>query len=57
MENDKDVRRLVKDVQKDLPELNTSSLLSDTSILSVPRESDVLNKHASIVRKCTVFDA
>lgn len=55
MESTKDVRRLVKDVQNDLPELNTSSMLSDTSILSVPSESDILNKHASIVRKFIVF--
>lgn len=49
MENNKDVRRLVKEVQGDLPELSTSSLLSDTSILSAPSESEVLKKHASIV--------
>ena len=49
MENNKDVRRLVKEVQGDLPELSTSSLLSDTSILSVPSESEVLKKHTSIV--------
>ena len=49
MEQNKDVRRLVKEVQGDLPELSTSSLLSDTSILSVPSESEVLKKHASIV--------
>ena len=49
MENNKDVRRLVKEVQGDLPELSTSSLLSDTSILSVPSESEVLKKYASIV--------
>lgn len=49
MENNKDVRQLVKDVQPDLAELSTSSILSETSALSLLSESDVVNKHKSFV--------
>lgn len=45
----KDIRELVKTVQSDLPEVNTSSILNETSIVSVINESSILNEHPSMV--------
>lgn len=45
----KDIRELVRTVQSDLPEANTSSILNETSIVSTVNDSDILKEHQSIV--------
>ena len=51
MENDKPTspRTIVRSVQNDLPEAAPSIVMSDTSVVSLPRESDFVKDHKSYV--------
>lgn len=51
----KDIRQLVKTIQPELPEAGLSSILSETSIVSVLNESDILKDHKSMVILCFVY--
>lgn len=42
-------RTIVRSVQNDLPEAPPSIVMSDTSVVSLPRESDFIKEHKSYV--------
>ena len=57
MDNDKPTspRTIVRSVQNDLPEAAPSSVMSDTSVVSLPRESDLVREHKSYVSCLMLF--
>ena len=56
MDNDKPTspRTIVRSVQNDLPEAAPSIVMSDTSVVSLPRESELVRDHKSYV-SCLVL--
>ena len=48
-DNGEQVRKLIQAVQADLPEVATSSIMSDTSIISTLNETELEKDHKSHV--------
>lgn len=48
-DNGEQVRKLIQTVQADLPEVATSSIMSDTSIISTLNETELEKTHKSHV--------
>ena len=44
-----DIRKLMKSVQSELPDVGNSSIMSDTSIISTINEASYLREHKSLV--------
>lgn len=49
MDKETSPRQLVRSVQNELPEAAPSSIMSDSSVMSVLQESDLIKEHKSFV--------
>ena len=49
MDKETSPRQLVRSVQNELPDVAPSSIMSDSSVMSVLQESDLIKEHKSFV--------